>query len=264
MFRLIVFTFCVLGCLSINAQELYYDNEGEGFSYDYSWSALMKWRTDGWSVGFEYAQILNLKKRRIFQFEIAEYKSPKEKKDRRPREFGNRPFVYGKQNHFFAFHFLYGNKYMLAEQAKRNGVMINLLYAVGPSLGITKGYFMEVCTETGENNSCIESQAVGYDENDLGNGFLTGPYIGYAGFGEGWSRLGAYPGVHVKLAFQFDWSNKDDFIKAVEVGASLDMFYKEVPILVDRNRFTGESINNNRFYFPNVYIAMQLGKRKFK
>lgn len=262
--------------ISINAKSQgNYDWESDqNLIYDHSFSFIGKYRIDGWSAGFEYEQILSLKKKRIFQFEILEIKSPKEKKIKSPRDFGLKPFIFGKQNNFFAFHFTYGNKYMLAEQARRNGVMINFVYNVGLSLGVTKGYFMDVCTDyeiTPDNFLiCNELVSTGYDRNNPNNGFMNNIYnnfvspdrplaLGYSGFGKGWNRLGFYPGLYGKIGMQFDWSNRTNFIKAIEVGASVDVFIKDVPIMVET-----ETTKNNRFYYPSLFIGMQLGKRKIK
>lgn len=263
-----------LSFLKGSAQGFYDWESDKKLIYDYSWSFIGKYRIDGWSVGFEYEQIKSLKKKRIFQFEILEIKSPKEKKIKRPRDFGLKPFIFGKQNNFFVMHFTYGNKFMLAEQARRNGVMINFVYNVGLSMGITKGYFMQICDDyeiTSDNFLiCNNLVSQGYDRNNPDNGFLNNIYnnfvsptqplaLGYSGFGKGWSSLGFYPGLYGKVGMQFDWSNRTNFIKAIEVGFSFDVFYKDIPIMVE-----SELTKNNRFYFPSVFLGMQLGKRKIK
>jgi hypothetical protein len=56
----------------------------------------------------------------------------------------------------------------------------------------------------------------------------------------------------VKSGFTFDWAQSDDAIKSLEVGATLDLYYKEVPLMI---------LDNNSFYYPNLYLSLQFGKK---
>ena len=50
-----------------------------------------------------------------------------------------------------------------------------------------------------------------------------------------------------------DWGAFDEFVKAFEIGAMLDVFPSKIPILV------GE---NNHQVFLNFFVNLQLGKRR--
>ena len=56
----------------------------------------------------------------------------------------------------------------------------------------------------------------------------------------------------MKSGFAFDWAQSDDAIKSLEVGATLDAYYKKVPIMI---------LENNALLYPNIYLSLQFGKK---
>jgi hypothetical protein len=248
--------------LSLKAQEYTPDpgakrltrNIANEIVYESSWAVNFHLRSDGWQVGAEIAKQRNYFRSLIYRFELAEFKHPKQvrqNKDPFGGIFGNngiRPFVFGKQNSLFALHASIGQKFLIAERARRNGVMINYYYSGGLSLGVLKPYYLRVCA----NIQCSQFELVTY-EPDRDNRFLDYDFIlGGAGFGTGW-RLGFRPGVHAKTGIQFDWSSQDDVIKSIEVGISADAYTGKVPIMVTED---------NKFLFFNAYVGLAFGKKK--
>ena len=80
---------------------------------------------------------------------------------------------------------------------------------------------------------------------------------GSSGFRKGLNEIKPVPGAHGKIAVHFDWGAFDEFVKAFEAGIMVDVFIREVPILVDDTQFP-----ENRPYFVNLYLTLQLGKRR--
>lgn len=221
--------------------------------YSSSWAIGFRLRTDGWMVGGEFTRSKNYFRSLLFQFELGEYKHPKQQrqsKDPFGGIFGNsgiKPFVYGKQYSLFTIHAAMGQKFLLAEKARKNGVMINYFYTGGISLGLLKPYYLRICADT----RCSQLEVVTYDP-DTDNKFLDYNFIyGGAGFGTGWA-LKFRPGLHAKTGLQFDWSSQDNFIKAVEVGLSSDFYFTKVPIMVT---------DENKFLFFNAYVGVTLGRK---
>lgn len=60
-------------------------------------------------------------------------------------------------------------------------------------------------------------------------------------------------GGHIKAGLNFDWGSKDRFVKALEVGVMLDVFYRKVPIYVNQDA--------NSFIKPSLYLGFHFGKR---
>lgn len=260
--RLIIIIFISMSAIQLHAQNMAPDpgarrltrNIANEIVYSSSWSANFKLRTDGWQVGAEFTKAKNYFKSTIFHVELGEYKHPKQvrqNKDPFGGIFGNngiRPFVFGKQNSLYALHGSIGQKYLLAERARRNGIMINYFYSGGVSLGILKPYYLRVCA----NINCSELEVVTYDPNGE-NFFLDYNFIyGGAGFGTGWA-LRFRPGLHAKTGLQFDWSSQDDVIKSIVVGLSADAYLGKVPIMVTED---------NQFLFFNAFVGFSFGKKK--
>lgn len=222
--------------------------------YTSSWAGNFRLRSDGWQIGGEYSKSKNYFKKIIYQFDLGLYKHPKQVKQNKDpysgwfNNNGIKPFNYGKQNTLIALHIAMGQKFLLAEKAKKNGVMINYYYAGGVTLGILKPYFLRVCAD----DRCTYYEVVGYDPQ-VNNKFTDYDYIiGAAGFGVGW-KLKLKPGLHFKTGMEFDWSNNVNMIKAVDIGLSVDTYIGKVPIMVSEK---------NKFLFLNAYVGISLGKKK--
>ena len=223
-------------------------------NYTSSWSGNFKLRSDGWQIGGEITKSKNYFKSNIYQFDLGIYKHPKEVRQNKDsysgwfNSNGIKPFIYGKQSTLISLHAALGQKFLLAERAKKNGVMIQYYYAGGVTLGFFKPYFLRVCGD----DRCSFYEVVTYDpESD--NNFTDYDYIiGGAGFGVGW-KMKFRPGLHFKTGMQFDWSSSDNMIKAIDVGLSVDGYFSKVPIMVTEE---------NKFLFINAFVGISLGKKK--
>lgn len=231
----------------------------QGITYKKSWAFTFKYRTDGWMVGADYNKNINYFKSRVVQVGIGEFKHFKQTRQSNNPSGGIfgfngvRPFVYGKQNNFYVIHGKYGRRHLLAERDRKNGVMVQLQYTGGVSLGLLKGYYLDIfpLLENGNPDYGAVPVPTKYDE-DVDNGFTAYERIlGYSGFGKGFGDLKFQPGVNGSLAFQFDWSSQDSFIKALEAGFHADIYFWNVPVMVSQNRF----------YYLSVYVGILLGKK---
>ncbi len=254
---------------SISAQEVVEDpsrrnevrdyRESRGYTYKKSWSFAFRFRTDGWQVGTDHTQTINYFKSRVFQLDLGEYKhfkQARQSKDPSGGIFGFngiRPFVYGKQHNLFVLHGRYGRRHLVAERARRNGVMIQFQYTGGVSLGFLKAYYLEVYDREGDRILYDEPPVTTRYIKGVDNGFTDyGRILGHSGFGKGFENLKFQPGLSGSVAMQFDWSSEDSFIKALETGFNADVYFWKVPIMVSQNRF----------YFLSVHLGIILGKKK--
>ena len=68
----------------------------------------------------------------------------------------------------------------------------------------------------------------------------------------GLNQMQPVAGAHIKTALDFDWGSKDEFVKALQAGVMIDVYYKRLPIMIN---------NNNRFFQASFFISFQFGKR---
>lgn len=248
----------LLSCVffDLKAQDLRVVNP-DSLIYRKSWSAGFRLRSDGFMLGGEFTRSKKYRSAILYQFEFGYYRHPKQYRQQSQYSSGGffgdgfKPFVYGKQNNLFAIHVGVGQRIMLAEKARKHGVMIFFQYAGGFSLGILKPYSLRVYQGIDSVFTVNDLVDITYDPN-VNNGFLDyNRIIGGSGFGKGW-KLKFRPGIHVKIGFSFDWAKNESFIKALEIGAACDFYFSDVPIMVQ----------NNKFMFPSVYVGFSMGKRK--
>jgi hypothetical protein len=229
----------------------------KGVIYETEMSGLLRFHTNGFALGLNYGRLKTYYKTNIWQFEIVHLKHPREYLNRvefapmRPGGSAN-SFTYGKQNSFFAFHVGYGQKYYFSGKAKKQGVAVGMSYAVGPSLGIIKPYYLELY-RFDNNGQPIGTLAQSYTEENASLFLNPGSIAGGAGFGYGFDDLSITPGGHAKAALHLDWGAFDEIVRAVEVGIMIDVYAKQVPIMLTQD---------NKPYFINLYFSVELGKRK--
>ncbi|MCB9033762.1 MAG: hypothetical protein H6553_07990 [Chitinophagales bacterium] len=242
----------VIVSTSIIAQDIYsYDTNNEETYYRKSWRVGGFLQSNG--IGFG-ATLTNGKQKRsalLYQFDWAYFFHSNEKKRNSRYTPGDlvKKYYYGKINSLMAIHAAVGQEIILANKAEKNGVMISFSYAGGFTLGILKPYELTICTDI-TNSTCTDFAYMSYDE--AGADFLNPDLIiGSAGFGKGW-QLKFRPGLHLKTGISFDWGKASSLIKVIDVGAACDFYFKDLPIMID----------NNKAFYPSVYLGFSLGKRK--
>ncbi len=228
---------------------------GVGIIYNKETTFNLKLSTNrGIIPGLEFGKLKTYYKTTTFSVNIGELKSVKEVRQSADPTLSRsfRPFVFGKQNNFFALRAGWGAKRYYSEKARTKGVAVGMSYSIGPTLGMVKPYYLAL-TYQGDvpgNNRIVHEK---YSEENA-NVFLNETRIlGASPFTKGFSEISLIPGANASIAFHMDWGAFDEFVKAFEIGAMLDVFPKNVPIMV--------SDENTPFFF-NFFLNLQLGKRR--
>jgi hypothetical protein len=182
---------------------------------------------------------------RIFEVEIVSMKHPKQIRVINPYFYNARSYVYGKLNHVYMLRGSYGFKKLLNRKPYWGGVELRLLYMGGISLALTKPVYLKIFYEEYPN---------GKDEKyDPDNQYHTPDnIIGRSAFFEGMGQIKLYPGVLAKVGLNFEFGALNSKIRALEVGAVLEVFPIAVPIM---------AYNPEQNFFPTFYLNFSLGKR---
>ena len=229
----------------------------KGIIYNHELSGGAMLHTSGWGIFMDVAHRDELKKKTMWEFELAQIHHPKEVKQ--TIDFGlalfgfnsPKPFVYGKQNNFYQLNVAYGKQFMIAEKAEKSGVEVGVKVLGGLSLGLLKPYYLNVLYPT-DNSNNFEIKAIRYTPETADKFLDWFSIYGGAGFIYGLDQIKFIPGIHLKSGFAFDWAQSDDAIKSLEVGATFDAYYKKVPIMI---------LDNNAQFYPNIYLSLQFGKK---
>ncbi|TVR81081.1 MAG: hypothetical protein EA412_03775 [Chitinophagaceae bacterium] len=232
-----------------NPTEILYNNERSG-------GASIS--TNGWSVFYETGKIQTINSTRIWSFEFAQLKHAKERKQPAELTFtgsffeNKRDFFYGKQNNFYTFRVGYGFKRMLGDRANKSGVRVSYTYMGGLSLGILKPYYLNLVYQNRDTQNRFEIRPERYTDENAAKYLDWFSISGASPFRYGLNEIEPVPGVFGRVGLHFDWAAMDEFITALELGVNLDVFYKNIPIMITED---------NKPYFLGGYLQLKFGKR---
>lgn len=245
----------------------------QGVVYNKESTFDMTLHTTGFGVAFaaNFGTIKTYYKTKYYHFQIGELRHPKE--ERQSSDFNtpfnggqsSKSFFFGKKNSLYVLRAGVGIKRYLSEKAEEKGLAIGFSYEGGVTMGMLKPYYLEllypISDPGGPSTGNFDIRSEKYSSENA-NMFLDAngnSIYGSSGFTKGLNEIRPIPGVHFKMGAHFDWGAFDEMVKAVEAGFMIDVFFKKIPLMIEN-----ESIVNaeNRPFFVNLYITLQLGKRR--
>jgi hypothetical protein len=246
----------LVNCVVVTAQTRL-ATESKGIVYDRERTVEFRLHTHGWALNYQIGTIKSYYKTSYYEFGLGELYHHKEVSTSTDPVGGNsignsfRSYTYGKQNNAFVLRGGMGFKRYYSEKASKNGVAVGILLAGGLTAAVMKPYYLEVGKFNKEGAKSIkyspETEAVFLDKSKI---------TGSDGLFTGLSESSIIPGAYGRVGVHLDWGAFDEFLKALEVGIQIDMYPKRLPIMVPLN-----GISENKPYFLNLYVSLQLGKR---
>lgn len=199
----------------------------------------IKLLSDGYGVAYELGKFKSNRTSTLFQFELAEKKHPKEKREAAYNQFQINSVVYGKTNNFYQFKLGVAQERVIGWKGNKNGVAVSALYGGGLSVGLLKPYFVDV--QEGFRSKYPEIIDSSYNES------------GSAGFTVGWGDVKVKPGIYTKAAMRFDYGRLNESITAIEVGVMAEYYAGKISQII---------YNKEKQFFFSAYVALLLGRRK--
>ena len=221
----------------------------QDYQYKHEASGGLRIQTNGISLYGEFGWIKDIYRTRILQLEYTYYIDYRQKKQKAPSQSG-RDYLYGFQNRFHEINLSYGIKRTIADKASRNGVRVSFIFFGGFSLGLLKPYYLELLQPT--DGGIPQSKPERYSTANADRFLSKDSISGAAPIRFGLNQMEPVPGVHLKSGLNFDWGTKDEYVKALEAGIALNLYYKRLPIMIN---------NSNRFYQIALYMSFHFGKR---
>lgn len=200
-------------------------------------------------LGFQFRRGINLTgfKKWIFEGEFVSMKHPKEVRTINPYFDNAKSYVYGKLNVFDIIRCGTGIQHTLYSKAERNGVEIRMLYSGGLSLGFTKPVYLNILKPTGKFGEFdLEVEKYDPDKHNVDDIYGRAPYT------TGMDQIKLHPGAYAKLGFNFEYAPIFEDVKALEIGAILDLYPKEIPIM---------ALTENKQFFLSFYISIMYGRK---
>lgn len=238
---LILAVLVLLGVASVYAQGELNEQQKVFFRNERSFGISLN--TDGIGFGYRGAKRIDYRNKKIFEIDFGTLKHPKEYKISNPFTTGGN-FVFGKLNSTFYLRGGIGRQHELFKKADLGGVAIRYFYSAGPVLAIYKPIYYRVLYPVSVNEFIIK-------EEKFSSAIAMATEIyGRANFTKGLNEIKVMPGLYAKGGFNFEYSKEDKVIHAIEVGAQINAFPKEIPIM---------ATEKNKAVFFSLFVSYRFG-----
>jgi hypothetical protein len=199
--------------------------------------------SDGIGFGYRGAKRIDFRNKRLIEIDFGTLKHPKEYKMSNPYTSGGN-FVFGKLNSTFYLRGGVGHQHELFKKADLGGIAIRFFYSAGPVLAIYKPIYYRVLYPISPTDYIIKEEKF-----NPAIAMATEIY-GRASFTKGLNEIKVMPGLYAKSGFNFEYSKEDKVIHAIEVGAQVNAFPKEIPIM---------ATNSNKAIFFSLFVSYRFG-----
>ena len=256
---IIICAFFLSVSTAVMAQETYQvrqrSTESKGLVYDKENIYFLRPHTNGFAFGYTIGKIRSYYKTKYMSFEGGWVKHPKEVRQRSefsglsPSAQAASSFVFGKQNALLTLRMSWGNKIYVSDKAAYKGVAVGYSYEGGPLLGLLKPYYLDYQS----NDTPVRPIKYTKETRDIFLDNSSSNIVGHSNFFQGFNEIKPLLGLQGKASIHLDFAASDEYVRAFEFGAMLDIYPKKVPIMVDVE---------NRPFFINVFANFMFGKRK--
>jgi hypothetical protein len=184
------------------------------------------------------------------EFDLAEMKSPKEVRVINPYFSNAKSYIYGKLNSVFLVRGGYGLQRLLNNKPYWGGIELRYFFSGGASMALAKPVYLNIINLVSISPNYFEYE-LSTEKYDPDKHFGDNIY-GRAAFLKGINEMSFYPGLYGKAGLNFDFGSYASTIKALEVGATIDIFPIPVPMM---------AYNDPESYFMTIYVSLSFGKR---
>ncbi len=219
------------------------------YSGDYDYSTEMIWgvtkATNSGLIGglmFKYSKELKDDHYHGLGIEMVNVKHPQEQKYY--TNAGN-TFIWGKENYLYSIRFSYYREVTFFKKAPQQGVQINGIAAIGPTLGLEAPYYVEIAVGGGYTIK------VPYDHTNPQHRYEY--IVGTGNILQGVGQSKIVPGMNTKLGLSFEFGTFKSNVVGVQVGFQADLFTREIMIMPTTKNYS---------FFPNAFATLFYGSRK--
>ncbi len=238
---LIIAVISVLGTVSLKAQGDLNEQQKVFFRNERSFAILLN--TDGIGLSYRGAKRIDYLNKRLLEIEAGSLRHPKEYRQPTMYNQGG-TFIFGKLNSAFYLRGGIGHQHEMFKKADLGGIAIRYFYEVGPVLAIYKPVYYRVLYPVSVNEFIVKEEK--FDVSIA----LPQDIYSKAPFTKGLNETKVMPGLFAKGGFNFEYSKEDKVIHAIEFGAQVNAFPKEIPIMAS---------NDNKAIFFSLFVSYRFG-----
>ncbi len=230
----ILFLFTSLFILPLFSQGEIDEEQKIFFRNEKSWAIFLN--TNGYGGNYRSGKRINASRKILWEIDMNYIKHAKELKISSNSNQIDQ-YVFGKMNFAWETRGGIGYQKELFRKIDKTGVSVRYFVVGGPSLILLKPIYYQV----------IRDQDYVDEKFDINT---YQPIVGRSTFFKGFDEIKPDPGVYLKGGMSFEYSKKDNRIKALEIGGVASAFLNEVEIM---------AMHNSRFLF-SLFISYRWGK----
>ncbi len=203
----------------------------------------------GFGLNYRRCKHVTARRKGVWEFDLVNYKHPKEVKVTNPFYDNAKGYYYGKQNSFFILRSGIGIQNVIYTKPEKNGVEIRYVAFIGASIGLAKPVYLEILYD----NPVPGTKIVMTEKYDPTIHFPDNIY-GRAPFLRGLSEIGIRPGGYAKVGFNFEYGPLNEEIRFVEVGFITDIYITPVKIM---------ATEREQMILLSLYLQFSMGRKWF-
>lgn len=217
-------------------KKVFYRNERTGAIF---------FSTDGYGLSYREGKRINYLNKKLLEFDIGHVVHPKEYRLNSYYQTSG-TFVFGKTNSVFFLRGGIGRQRELFTKADLGGIAIRYFFSGGPVIAFCKPIYYEIPVPT--NPQGTEFRII-EEKFDITKHDPTNIY-GRSNYFKGFNEMKLKPGLYVKGGFNFEYSKQDKVIHAIEIGAQINAYIQEVPIM---------ATETNKMVFFSLFVSYRFG-----
>jgi hypothetical protein len=200
--------------------------------------------TDGYGIGYREGKRIDFRNKRLYEIDLGILKHPREIRLQNPAFQTGSTFVFGKLNSVIFLRGGLGKQHELFTKEDLGGVAVRYFYSAGPDFIFYKPIYYKVLYPVSSTTYSIREEK--FQES------IHSVYDIYskASFTKGLKELGVVPGIYGKAGFNFEYSKQDKIIHAIELGSTLNIFPKKIPIMASAD---------NKSIFLSLFVSYRMG-----
>ncbi len=200
--------------------------------------------TNGWGIGYRYGDRINYFEKRVYEVDFSIIKHPKEVKSS-STFISSESFVFGKLNYVFDLRVGYGKQNEMFSKRDPGSVAIRYYYSVGPTVAIQKPIYYEILYPVNDSVYGIRKEKFNADIH------TSGDINGKTSFFDGVDEISLVPGAFLKFGVNFEFSQSETLIHALEAGAMIQAYLSNLEIM---------DVNDNQQFFFTLFVSYRFGK----
>jgi len=200
--------------------------------------------TNGWGLGYRYGNRVNFFEKKLYEIDFSLIKHTKEVKST-SSFITSESIIFGKLNYAFDLKAGYGKQNEIYSKHSPGSVAVRSFYSFGPSVAILKPIYYEILYALNDSVYGIQEEKFNPDIH------TPGDISGKASFFKGIDELKLIPGAYIKLGINFEFSQSEHIIHAIEAGAMFTAYLKNLEIM---------AVDDNQQYFLVLFASYRFGK----